>query len=157
MVSDDSRLYLAGGSVRGSVLAITADANHPEIAWQSNRSVPGCSSPLVLGGTLYTLSRSGIASALDANSGLAGWRGRLPGSDYYASPIAVGNLIFAIGGEGSVSVFTAGPRFQVLASYEAGEPVIASPAYVNGRLFLRGDRSVIAVDTLPATRVSQTR
>ena len=80
----------------------------------------------------------GILTCLNAATGTVVYRSRLeaPGP-YYASPVvANGHLIFA-SGDGVVTVVDAGDKLKVLARNDLGEPLMASPAVVNGVIYIR--------------------
>ena len=60
------------------------------------------------------------------------------GGSVSASPIHVDGKIYTINEEGEVIILAASPTFQKLAANSIGEPVIASPAVADNRLYIRG-------------------
>ena len=82
---------------------------------------------------------SGILTALDAKTGAVLKQGRLTGApgDYYASPVIAGDKLYAISHEGKVAVVQTGADWQVLRNNTMNEAVTATPAFVDGRIFLR--------------------
>jgi outer membrane protein assembly factor BamB len=108
------------------------------IEWSEPRAVPEVPMVLVYKDRVYTISNGGIASAYDAKTGKVLFRGRVgAGGLYYASPIAAGDRIYFASEEGVVTVITAGDKLEVLANNDLGEPIFATPAVVNGNLYVR--------------------
>jgi hypothetical protein len=65
------------------------------------------------------------------------WKERL-GGDFFASPVMVGNRIYATDVRGKTSVFEATPRhFELLAQNQLGNETYASPVICGNRVYLR--------------------
>jgi outer membrane protein assembly factor BamB len=108
------------------------------VAWSEARAVPEVPMALVYKDRVYTISNGGIASAYDASTGKVLFRGRVgAGGLYYASPIAAGDRIYFASGDGVVSVIAAGDKLEVLSKSDLGEPIFATPAIVEGKLYVR--------------------
>ena len=86
----------------------------------------------------------GIVSCIDAKTGERVWRERL-GGIYSASPVAADGKIYLFGENGEALVLRSGRTPEVLAKNKLDMRVIASPAISNGRIFVRGDRELIAI------------
>ena len=56
---------------------------------------------------------------------------------YYASPVAAAGRIYAAADTGTVAVFEAGDTLRVLARNDLAEPIFATPAIVEGTVFVR--------------------
>src|SRR5262249_53220917 len=106
------------------------------IAWKSNRAVPSRPSLLLLGDYLYMVSDEGIASCIDAKTGKYLWNERL-GKPTSASPVAVGGLIYSANEEGATTIFGGSPKFKIVAVNKLADGCKASPAVVDGAIFLR--------------------
>jgi hypothetical protein len=114
------------------------DVSKTNIVWKEPRSVPEVPMALVHKDRVYTISNGGIASILDAKTGALLARGRVgAGGLYYASPIAGGDRIYIASGDGVISVIQAGNKLEVLARNDLGEPIFATPAIVDGKLYVR--------------------
>jgi outer membrane protein assembly factor BamB len=84
-------------------------------------------------------------SCLEAKTGREIYRERLgPRGSYFASPIAANGKIYAASFDGSISVVAAGDTLQVLARNRLGEPIAATPAAVDGKLYVRTDKHLWA-------------
>jgi outer membrane protein assembly factor BamB len=62
-----------------------------------------------------------------------------------ASPVLIDGKVYAIGEDGQVYVFEAAPKFKLLAKNSIGEPVMASPAVADNRLFIRSQSHLICI------------
>jgi hypothetical protein len=47
--------------------------------------------------------------------------------------------------EGDTFVLKAGPKHEVLGTNSLGEPVYASPAIADGRIFIRGEQNIYCI------------
>lgn len=121
------------------------EVNQTHIAWSEHKGVPGVPSPLYYNGRLYTFQNGGIVFARDAQTGALVFNGRTgaPGY-YYSSPVAADNKIYIASEEGVVVVLDAGEQLNVLARNELDGGVMAIPAIVTGKLYIRTDKTLYA-------------
>ncbi|HWB08520.1 MAG TPA: PQQ-binding-like beta-propeller repeat protein [Pirellulales bacterium] len=127
---------------RNVVMAIrpggSGDITDSHIEWVSNRHVPFCASPVYDQGHIFTVKDGGIFCSLDAGSGKILKTGRLHGTkNYYASPVAGDGKLYLVDEQGELSVVSSEGRWQLLSSADFGENVYATPAIVDGRIYLR--------------------
>jgi outer membrane protein assembly factor BamB len=104
-------------------------------------------SPAVSGGRVYVVRDRGQVDCLDPETGRSYWSEALPkaSANYYSSPMVADGRLYAAREDGVVFVARVGERFELLAENRMGEPLIASPVPVNGRLLLRGERHLFCV------------
>ena len=57
--------------------------------------------------------------------------------DFYASPVATAGKVYFAAQKGTVAVLAAADTFTALATNDLGEPIFATPAIVEGRIYLR--------------------
>jgi outer membrane protein assembly factor BamB len=69
--------------------------------------------------------------------------------EYYASPVAGDGKIYLASLDGKVSVLKAGADWEVLSTFDLGEPVIATPAIADGRVFVRTETALYAFGIKP--------
>jgi outer membrane protein assembly factor BamB len=116
-----------------------------QVIWKERRALPEVPSPLFYQGRLYLVKDGGIASCFDAKSGRLIYRERLgPSGFYYSSPVAGDGKIYAASLKGVITVFQAGDRCQVLAENDLKEPIAATPALADGKLYVRTDGHLYA-------------
>ncbi|MEL7263326.1 MAG: hypothetical protein AAFP69_00745 [Planctomycetota bacterium] len=74
------------------------------------------------------------------------WRQRMA-DNFSGSPIVIGDHVFATSNAGNTVVLSVGEKYEQVASNSSGDDGYCTPAFSNGRLFLRtgkgagGDRS----------------
>jgi outer membrane protein assembly factor BamB len=89
-----------------------------------------------------------IATAFEAMTGNTLWQGRLGVAQkegFSASPVAFDGKVFFTNDQGETFVLRAGSEFQVLHVNDIGERMLASPALVDGRWYVRTERNLIAI------------
>ena len=108
------------------------------IAWSEHKGTPGVPSPLYYNGHLYTFQNGGIVFSRVAKTGELLYSGRLgaPGY-YYSSPVAADNKVYIASEEGVVVVLDGGEEFRVLAKNDLQSQILATPAIVDGKLYVR--------------------
>ena len=109
------------------------------VQWSHHKSLPNVPSPLLYDGIVYLVKDGGVFTALDAQDGKALKQGRLREAmdRYFASPVAADGKIFAADEAGKVSVIAPGAEWEVLRTNDMRDEIHATPAIVDGRLFVR--------------------
>jgi outer membrane protein assembly factor BamB len=116
-----------------------------KVIWQEKRALPEVPSPLCYRGRLYVLKNGGIVSCFDAQTGKLLYRDRLGTSGFfYASLVAANGLIYASSYEGTVVVFKVGDHLEVLARNKLNENLVATPALVDGMVYVRTEGALYA-------------
>lgn len=115
------------------------DVTETNIAWKYRKGAPNTPSMVVAGDELYFVSDNGIATCADARTGQIHWAERL-GGDFSASPVAAEGRIYFQNEVGVGFVVKAGRTFELLSKNELGERTLASPAIVDGAIYLRSEK-----------------
>lgn len=116
----------------------TGDSTTTHVRWRHPKLVPFCASPLLINGLFISVKDGGIMQCLDANTGKPSTPLRLEASgSYYASPVAGDGKIYLIDEQGRLTVVAARSELEVLYSADFKEDVFATPAVVDGRIYLR--------------------
>jgi outer membrane protein assembly factor BamB len=115
------------------------DMTDRNFMWRYTKSLPNAVSPLLYQDVLYLLKEGGILTALDPRSGEVLKQGRLAGAAgaYFSSPVGADGKLYAINEEGKAAVLKAGANWEVLKVNDLGEECYATPAIVDGKIFLR--------------------
>jgi len=119
----------------------------PGLAWTYDKDTPYVPSPLLYRGGLYFLkSNSGILTCLDARTGAVRYTERIDAvPNVYASPVGGDGRVYLVGREGTTVVLEAGPQLKVLATNRLDDGFDASPAIVDGDLYLRGRKHLYRI------------
>ena len=129
---------------RNVVMAIkpgaSGDATKTHVAWEYRRHIPFCASPLFFNNTVFTVKDGGILTSLDARNGKPLQTKRVAGAgNYYSSPVAGDGKVYLLDQKGRLSVISGEGKWQVLHRAQFGEETYATPAIVDGRIYLRTD------------------
>ena len=146
-VTDGNMAFLMSGFRGNSLKAIRlADAKGditgtPAVAWTLDRDTPYVPSPLLYDGILYFLkTNNGLLSAFDAKTGAPHYQAQRLDAvpNVFSSPVGAAGRVYIAGREGKIVVLRHGPKLHVLAVNELSDGFDASPALVDGEMFLRG-------------------
>jgi outer membrane protein assembly factor BamB len=134
VVWDENNVFASGGYPGEETICINASNGEP--VWRNKQKVY-ISSLLAFDGLLFGHNDKGIAFCLDAATGEKKWQARL-GGNHSASPVLIGQHIYAASEEGVVTIFEpSGDGFEVVAKNDMGDEIMASPVAAYGNLFLR--------------------
>jgi outer membrane protein assembly factor BamB len=117
----------------------------PEVVWKHNYGVPECPSPLYYDGRVYMVKNGGIVSCLVAETGELKYQDKLrEGGPYYSSPLVGDGKIYVASTRGVITVFEPGDDLNVLARNDLKERMMATPAIVDGIIYVRTENNVYA-------------
>jgi outer membrane protein assembly factor BamB len=122
------------------------DITASHLLWKTNKHLPYVSSPLCYQGRVYTVKSGGLVSCYDVATGSVSYQAErldAPG-DYYSSAIGVNGCVYIASQKGTVVVLAAGDALKVLARNQLDEQVFATPAVLEGRIYLRTEKHVFA-------------
>jgi outer membrane protein assembly factor BamB len=123
------------------------DITESHVAWQVSRQLPYVSSPVAFNGRVFTMKNGGLASCYETTNGTAVFQGERVDAqgDYYSSAVAAAGRIYIASQRGMLLVLDAsGAKLNVLSRNEMGEQVFASPAVLDGVLYLRTEKHLYA-------------
>jgi outer membrane protein assembly factor BamB len=114
------------------------DITNSHVLWRYRKALPNTSSPLLYQGVIY-LIRDGIFTSLNPENGEVFRQARLVGAPgrYWSSPVAADGKIFVPAEDGKIVVVRAAPQWEILAINNLDEDTFATPAIVDGRLYVR--------------------
>lgn len=129
-------------SARNVVVAIrpggVGDLTESNVVWQTRKFLPFCSSPVFYNNYLFMVKDGGILSSLDAATGAILQTKRAAGTGrYYASPVAGNGQVYLIDQTGELTVINGYAHWKQLHAAKFGEEVYATPAIVDGQIFVR--------------------
>jgi outer membrane protein assembly factor BamB len=95
-------------------------------------------SPLLYNDLLFLAKNGGLISSIDPKTGKSLKYDRLQaGGNYYSSPVGGDGKVYLLSQNGELTVITARADWEVLHTAKFGEDVLATPAIVDGRIYLR--------------------
>ena len=120
------------------------DVTDTHIAWQVFGSMPDTVSPVSDGQLVYVVTSWGLMTCFDAADGKQLWEQDLEAS-YNSSPTVVGDLIYLMDTDGVMHIMRCGSEFEEVGRAPLGEEVNATPAFVNGRIYVRGTQHMFCI------------
>lgn len=114
------------------------DATATNVAWEWAKGAPHTPSMVVVGDEVYFVSDGGIATCADARTGKIHWSERL-GGNFSASPVVTEGMIYFFNESGTAYVVRANKKYELLETNTLGEATLASPAVMDGVLFVRSE------------------
>lgn len=116
----------------------TGDITKSHVLWSFNKQLPYCPTPLFHKGRIYMVKDGGIFSVLDAESGKSLKQGRVAGTgSYFASPVYGDGKIYVVSSNGELSILNLEDDWTLIGEADFKEDVYATPALVDGRIYLR--------------------
>ena len=138
-----------GSALQAIELGRTGDLSGTDaIAWQVNDATPYVPSPLLYGDRLYFCAgNNAVISCYQATTGKPHYtRQRLDGiRGVYASPIGVAGRVYLLGRNGVAVVIKNADTLEVLATNTLDDGFDASPAVIDGDLYLKGRKYLYCV------------
>lgn len=137
-------LYVATGFDRAFLLGIRpqgakGDVTDTHVAFKENRYIPKTPSFVESGGYLYLVDDTGSLTCRDGKSGELKWREKIPGN-FSSSPVMIGNKLYLATEDGVAYVAEVSPKGgKIVFELEMEERIFASPAVIDGALFLRSE------------------
>ncbi len=149
-VANRDVVFISAGFPEKVVMAINLGASGDlgeSVIWKYAKGTAYVPSPILYGDYLYLTTDRGILTCLDAKTGEVKYEGgRIPiPATFTASPIAFEGKILLTSEDGDTFVIKAGPKHEILGTNSVGEPVYASPAVADGKIFIRGENNIYCV------------
>jgi outer membrane protein assembly factor BamB len=147
-------IYAIRPGATGDISLKDGKDSNASIAWSKQRGGPYMPTPVVYGDLLYTCSNQGVLTAYNATTGERIYQERLGGKGgaFTSSPVASDGKIFLSSEDGDVFVVKAGAKYELLATNNVGEVMMATPAISDGLLIVRGHNHVFAFGGPPTTK-----
>ena len=151
-VANNEFVYLVAGYPAKVAMAIRLGQSGdltgtPNALWKYAKGTAYVPSPILYGDYLYLTTDRGILTAIDAKTGDVKYEGgRIPiPATFTASPVAFEGKILMTSEDGDTFIVKAGPKHEIIGTNSIGEPVYASPAIADGRIFIRGEKNLYAI------------
>ena len=150
-VATNEIVYIAAGSPTKIAMAIrlglSGELKDSDIVWKYTKGTAYVPSPILYGDYLYLMTDRGIITCLNAKTGEVVYEGgRVPiPATFTASPVAFDGKLLLTSEDGDTFIIKAGPKHEVLGTNSLDEPVYASPAIADGKIFLRGEKNLYCI------------
>lgn len=131
----------------GDLTLLAGETSNRSVAWSKTRRGGYMPTPLIYRGLVYVLNNDGLLGCYDLKTGTEHFQERVPHRSFgfSASPVAADGKIYLAGEDGLVFILQAGTQMKLLATNSMDEPLMATPALSDGRLYVRGSRRLFAI------------
>ena len=120
------------------------DVSNTHLGWLAEDGVPDVTSPVCNGELVFLIDSGGTLTCYDARTGKKQWTHDME-EECQASPSIVGKQLVLITKKGTLIVLDAGREFKELGRLPLEEEVFASPAFANGKMFVRGMKHLMCI------------
>jgi outer membrane protein assembly factor BamB len=125
-----------------------------DTVWTSKSAAINCSSPVLVGEHLYGIGPSKRLECVDIRTGVTAWSeggfAPEPLKRDWAAFLVLAGRILVLGDNGWLVLFEADPlAFRPVGRLALCGPNWCSPAYADGRLYLRDEKELLCVALLP--------
>ena len=140
----------------GKLIALRADGagdvTKSHVAWEVEENIPDVTSPVSNGELVFTVTSMGGLASFDHKDGKLIWQKSLE-LEVQASPAIAGKRLFVLSTKGDLVSLEAGREFKELGRTKLDDEFHASPAFADGRMFLRGATNLWCLRGNPNRRV----
>ena len=120
------------------------DVTKTNVAWVNDEGGPDICSPLSNDKYVFLMATEGLLQCLNFSDGKKVWEKDL--QEYFlASPSLVGDKLYLLSEKGVMYIAEAGAEYKQLAKCELGEKCFASPAFADGRIYIRGIKNLYCI------------
>jgi len=144
------------------------DVTETHVAWSIEEGAPDICSPVSNGELIFLLATEGLLSCYKVADGTRLWEQDLR-ENFLASPSLVpapasgdasrgsgGDKLYLLTDEGVILIVQVGPEYKELARCELGEECHASPAFADGRIYIRGLENLYCIGKKTGDRRQKT-
>ncbi|HEX3998748.1 MAG TPA: PQQ-binding-like beta-propeller repeat protein [Pirellulales bacterium] len=141
----DAAGKVAAGKDAAGKDTLGKDITATNVVWKLSKSVGSKPSALLVGDLIYLVHDSGVASCVEAQSGMVLWSKRL-GSSFSASPVAADGRIYYFGENGTTTVLRVGRDYEELAVNHLDDGFMSSPALTGHALIVRTKTNLYRIE-----------
>lgn len=127
-----------------STLCAIKLGEQPSILWNNDEYLSDIPSPVANDKYLFLATSYGTVVCYDAVTGQKYWEKDL-GKSIFSSPMIVENKVYLLDIAGVMHIFYADKEFRLISEPKLGEGIAATPAFTDGRIYLRGEENLYCI------------
>jgi outer membrane protein assembly factor BamB len=127
-----------------ATLACIQPGPTPKILWEASDYLPEAASPVAANGLLFIATSYGIFACYDAKTGTKYWEHEY-GQGFYGSPMIADGKVYVMDRGGAMHIFKVDKTKTPLGDPVLGEKSVVTPAFADGWIYLRGERTLFGV------------
>lgn len=136
--------WVFGTNDYATTVGIDLTGGRPRLAWEYDENLPDTASPLATEDHLILACSYGYIICLDAKTGEFLWEQEFD-DGFYASPILVGDTVYATDLMGVTHVFRLADEYVPVADSPLGESSSCTPAFADGKMYARGEKHLFCI------------
>jgi len=125
-----------------------------EKIWEYDMNLSEVASLAVVDGCIIVATSYGTVAGVDAKSGEELWTHDFE-EGFYSSPIVVGDIVYLTDMSGNTFLFQVMDGFELIAENSLGEMTVATPAFVDDRMYLRTEKSLYCIKKQKEESINQ--
>lgn len=114
------------------------------IVWADNEYLPEVASPLATEELLFVATSYGAIACYATETGDILWEYEFD-YGFYSSPILVGEKVYMIDQAGVTHILKADREFTIIDESPLGESVVTTPAFSEGKIYIRGENYLYCI------------
>ena len=124
----------------------SGDVTATHILWENDSEMPDICSPVANEQFVWTLTTQGLLGCYSIADGTEAYAQEIKGS-FQASPTLIGNRIYVLAEDGTMLIIDAGSEYKEIKQNPLREKCYASPAFQDGRIYIRAKENLYAIGT----------
>ncbi len=120
------------------------DVTENHIAWKAEDNIPDICSPVSNGEMVFILETPGYLTCYKVDDGTKLWEKDLQ-TNFTSSPSLVGDSLYMLSEKGVMFIIKVGAEDMAPAQCTLGENCYASPAFADGRIYIRTDKNLYCI------------
>ena len=127
-----------------SKLAAIKIGDQPQLLWESSDFLSDVPSPVATDKYLILVTSFGTVVCYDTQTGNKYWEKEF-NNNIYSSPVIAEGKVYVLDRTGLMHIFKADKEYVSLGEPALGEKSVCTPAFSNGRIYLRGDKNLYCI------------
>ncbi|MDP6107110.1 MAG: PQQ-binding-like beta-propeller repeat protein [Candidatus Brocadiia bacterium] len=120
------------------------DVTETHVVWAAQEGMSDAASPVCDGKLFLQVDSRGLITCYGAGRGEPKWDERIDCA-FWASPTLVGSTVYLPGQNGKTYIFQLAEEFELAGAANLGEPIYATPAFADSRIYIRGDKHLFCI------------
>lgn len=116
----------------------------PTILWENDEYLSDVPSPVATKDLLFMATSYGVVVCYDSKTGKKYWEQEFD-NGFYSSPILVDGKIYLLDMSGITHIFAAAKEFVSIGQSPLGEDGMTTPAFMDGRIYIRGNEHLFCI------------
>ncbi|KPK77350.1 MAG: hypothetical protein AMJ79_03460 [Phycisphaerae bacterium SM23_30] len=126
----------------------SGNVTETHIAWTVDDIIPETSSPVGNDQLVFLLDGAGFLGCYDVKTGSKFWEHDMKDM-FSSSPSLVGDKLYLFSEDGVMYLLAAAEKYEEISRSHLGERVTSSPAFTDGRLFIRTEKNLFCIGRMP--------